>query len=678
MNIQQKTACYSWAQESLRRLQAALEPLLSEETHIPEEPGGWWHQYVCPEHHTELVFDERESDATRYRCPKGCTLTGEPYRGAWLVVKHQSLVRLALQAAAVYAGTGETRYAAWSASVLHRYALQYPRFPVHPDAEPWMLKGRAFHQALTEAIWATTFIRAYLLLADHGYAPEKGDAAFQTFFKLLGDNMRSARQVLVVDRKSPESNYTAWLNAALASVYAATGDRERMAELVQDGEAGYIRHLTIGVKPDQLEYEGTLYYHIFVLRAYWITAEMALRQGIDLAGLHGAQGQSLRGMLDAAALLADDSGFLPALHDGPYRRGPYAREIVEVYEAGMSRFGNKEYEQVLSEAYRQLNGAPVRTGLEALLYGEGDWGGPVTSTARPSVLFKESGLAVGRGRGSLSFCTDFGSHGGSHGHYDKLHISLECDGVQIAPDMGMVPYGSAMRKEWYAATASHNTVLIGGLSQRAHEGECVRFEEAEGRTYCQLRTTGAYDGCEMERHLLLTDGLLFDWFQVKLTEANTIDWWMHSRHLDPQEGGSWTAEEGSFSDSGPYAYVNRKSVFSGETGELCHTLMRGEPGGAVAMSTLLFPASQLRLTCVPGTAEDPSIPYAGLLHRQTGDRADFITVYRAGSQHADLIWLGSDAAGKQAVQVNAGDVSWVYTLHSAADGGALSVNFMPR
>ncbi|CAG7617983.1 hypothetical protein PAESOLCIP111_02070 [Paenibacillus solanacearum] len=678
MNIRHKVARYSWAQESLKRLQAELEPVMAEQARIPEEPGGWWHQYVCPEHHTELLFDDKEDDAQQYRCPKGCTLTGEPYRGAWLVMKHQSLVRLALQAAAVYAGTGEARYADWSASVLHRYAQQYPSYPVHPDAEPWMLKGRAFHQALTEAIWATTFIRAYLLLADHGHSPDNGDGSLPTFFQLLEDNMRSARKVLVVDRQSPQSNYTAWLNAALASIYAATGDQERMAELVRDGEAGFIRHLTIGVKADQLEYEGTLYYHIFVLRAYWITAEMALRQGIDLAEAQGAQGQSLRGMLDAAALLADDSGFLPALHDGPYRRGPYAREIVEVYEAGMSRFGCQAYERVLSEAYRQLNGAPERTGLEPLLYGDGEWSEASARPARSSVLFQESGIAVGRGKDGLAFCADFGSHGGSHGHYDKLHLSLEYGGVQVAPDMGMVPYGSAMRKQWYAATASHNTVLVGGLSQLAHEGECVRFEETDSSTYCRMRSAGAYEGCEMNRHLLLADGMLFDWFQVKLMEANTIDWWMHSRQLEPQEGTQWTKAEGPLSDSGPYGYVRVHSAYNGEAGEPCHTRMSGEAGGAVALSTLVFPSSQLRLAHVPGTAEDPALPYAGLLHRQTGMHADFVTVYAAGSQPADLIWLGQDAAGKQAVQVNAGGASRVYTLHSDSDGGALSVAVMPR
>lgn len=307
MNISDKVTKYEWAASVLEHLQKELDSVMASPLDIPVEPGGWWHQYVCPEHHTELLFDPNEADAQQFNCPYGCKLHGEPYRGAWLVMKHQSYARYALQAAAVYAGTHDERYAKWSMDILLRYAEQFPKYPVHPEAESWMLKGRAFHQALTEAIWATTLLRAYLLLQDVGGAAVGVEALerLEPFFTMLEESMTQSRMLLVHEQKKPESNYTAWLNAALACLYARRNDTERLKELVE-GEGGLKHHLTIGVNPDQLEYEGSTYYHVFVLRAYFILAEMAERLGIDLYSITGEKGQSFEGMLDVMVTLAND------------------------------------------------------------------------------------------------------------------------------------------------------------------------------------------------------------------------------------------------------------------------------------------------------------------------------------------------------------------------------------
>ncbi|MDT7682240.1 MAG: oligo-alginate lyase, partial [Pseudonocardiales bacterium] len=65
---------------------------------IPDRRGGWWHEYVCPTHGTELLPARDQV----FPCPHGCELTGEPYAGAWTVLAHQaaarSLRRLAVRA----------------------------------------------------------------------------------------------------------------------------------------------------------------------------------------------------------------------------------------------------------------------------------------------------------------------------------------------------------------------------------------------------------------------------------------------------------------------------------------------------------------------------------------------------------------------------------------------------
>ncbi|MFH5182980.1 heparinase II/III family protein [Paenibacillus sp. TAB 01] len=567
MRIAEKLSTTSWAQGLLLQLKEELDELSSRGSiNIPEEPGGWWHQYVCPTHHTELLFDPAERDAHAFICPHGCRIEGDAYRGAWLVFKHQAIARYALQAAAVYAGTKEPAYADLAKRIVVSYAAQFPLYPVHPDAQPWMLKGRAFHQALTEAIWATTLLRAYVLLRDEGVAFDTEEQEqVDLFLSMLESSMTQYRHILIHEKKNAENNYTAWLNAALSCVYAARGEVEPLKALIE-GEGGWRHHLSIGVKPDQFEFEGSTYYHIFVLRAYLISAEMAERFSIDLYHEKGSDGQCMQGMFEVLIGMADNQGALPALHDGPLARLPFAREIAEIMEIGLAQYGigagrssvpstvirpedrGAAYAAILGEVYAQMSGERRRSTLEALVYGEGELELGQSMPSRSPQFLEQSGFVTGRLEGSeLSFLSDFGAHGGSHGHYDKLHLTLQHAGAAISPDLGMVPYGSALRKSWFAETASHNTVSVGGSSQAPHEGLCKHYAADGDTVSVWLRSEHAYEGCLLDRHLHLSRNGLVDWFEVKLEQANTIDWWMHALMAPEAVNGCWvtTAEAGA-------------------------------------------------------------------------------------------------------------------------------------
>jgi hypothetical protein len=659
MRIAEKLHSTLWAAGALRHLKSELDELLSNDSlHIPKEPGGWWHQYVCPIHHTELLFDPAERDAQSFACPNGCRIDGEEYRGAWLVFKHQSIARYALQAAAVYAGTKEHTYAELAKRILINYAAQFPEYPVHPDAQPWMLKGRAFHQALTEAIWSTTLLRAFLLLQDEGIvfeAEEQG--TFDTFLSMLEESMTQYRHILIHEKKNAENNYTAWLNASLSCIFAVRGQREQLQDLIDD-EGGWKNHLSIGVKPDQFEFEGSTYYHIFVLRAYLISAEMAERFGIDLYEEQGVQGQSMRGMFDVLVELADDQGVLPALHDGPLARLPFAREIAEIMELGLTHYRNEKYAPLLGEAYRQMDGEPRRLALESLIYGSGDHdlSNVKLLAGRSSLLLAESGFVVGRKKGNpLSFLADFGPHGGSHGHYDKLHLTLQHERGAFTPDLGVVPYGSSLRKQWFAETISHNTVSVGGKSQAPHEGSCILFKESEQGVYAWLQSEEAYKGCRMERHLLLTDEWLLDWFEVHLDDEQTIDWWMHSLVKPDAEDGSWVNCEADglglgYKESG-YDLVELKDDLEMGSGDSLANAsvvklryaLDGGSAAALHQSTIVFPGTELHRIETPGTSIDPSIKQSGLVERQTAKNARFIHIYKIGSA-VNARWEASNAA----------------------------------
>jgi hypothetical protein len=631
MRIAEKLEHTSWCSSALQPLKEELDRLLKTSIRIPSEPGGWWHQYVCPEHHTELLFDPFEDNAHKFLCPHGCVIEGEEYRGAWLVFKHQSLARYALQAAAVYAATKESKYAELASLIIGKYAEQFPKYPVHEGAQAWMLKGRAFHQALTEAIWSTTLIRAYLLLKDEGSSLGEAQGHFDHFLAMLEKSMGEYRHILIYEKKHPESNYTAWLNASLACVYAAQ-NRVEPFEVLLNSEGGLQHHLTIGVMPDQLEFEGSTYYHVFVLRAYMITAEMAVRFGIDAASMNGDKGQSLKGMFDVLAELATDLGELPALHDGPYKRIPYALEIAEVMEAGYALYRSPAYLPIIAEAYRQMGGERVRCELEAVLYGEGDADLALPVAGRQSLLLPDSGFAILRQKANpLSVLSDFGAHGGSHGHYDKLHISIEHTAASIAPDMGMVPYGSSMRKKWFAETSSHNTVAVGGRSQAEHRGSCMAADLSEEKSFLWLRSDKAYEGCLLDRRLLLTDEWLLDWFDVQLQEANQIDAFIHSLFPFHAANSSlaWDAHTEALGQDAGYSFLQPKEELASNVENIVFQL-NADQHAEVFVSILLPAGTKLIAGTAPGTSMDPSEPSHMLVQRVSGCAARFINVYSTG------------------------------------------------
>lgn len=692
------------------RLVEELDAVMASGPAIPMEPGGWWHQYVCPEHHTELLFDELKEDDGRYVCPYGCVLEGEPYHGAWLVFRHQAMARFALQAAAVFAATGERRYGEYGKAIIVAYAKQFPLYPVHPDAQPWMLKGRAFHQALTEAIWATTLIRAYLLLRDKGMDFEEAGSELSTFWEMLETSMEQYHGILTVDRNQPENNYTAWLNAALCCVYAALDD-ERKVNALLERRGGLRHHLEIAIQADGLEFEGSVYYHVFVLRAYMIAAEMAGRFGYDVYAINGGGRRSMEGMLDVLAAMADEHGRLPATHDGPYSRIPYAREIVEIFEIGYTKYRKPDYWRLLRFYYKELNPEDGRrSGLEYALYGsDTDEALPVEESSgigaaiaavgkRASTLLPDSGFALLRHpENPLSALVDFGPHGGSHGHYDKLNVMLDLAGCPLSPDRGTVPYGSVLKKQWYSSTPCHNTVSVNRQSQAESSGRCLSYRSDESGTFISMAVDGAYEGTELIRHVAVTGEYVIDWYQVRMKEEGEIDWWFHFLGELRQDASGWErhAEPVTLGESGGYEYVRGIAGMRPEaytvTGEWqradlqIRVVVAGDEaansaatafsegclpdGGGIVSAALLMPAqAELSLVESPGIATDPSVPMNGIVLRHRGLSADFVAVYRSEADVVGLEWADvsddHEAAG--------GESSEVRTLIITTDAGRIA------
>lgn len=395
---------------------------------LPTERGGWLHEYICPVHGSELLLEHLlggQFPADGANCPHGCQLDTPTVRGAWTVLAHQACTDGIVELATGADAAGHQQ----ALGLLVEYAERYAAAPsVHEGSQAWMLKGRLFHQALTEAIWGVKIGRAVRALVAAGV---ELPGSVRELLTGLAAGARQGRDQMVADDKF-DSNYVAWLNAAGASCTGA-------ADWLTD-EHGLFEHLRASVLPDGWQWEASSYYHSFVLRA----AEKAIAA---VAGVEVPADivEIMARMREVLMALRAPGGYLPATHDTPYLRAGCDAELAEL------RLG-------------ELVGEPIR-------------------------VFPDGGYAVVRHAG-IHAVLAFGPHGGSHGHYDKLALNLYGPTEHWQSDPGQVPYAHKAWRNYYASTAAHPAFRVDGAEQQACTGELVSQSADEVVVACDQAYPG--------------------------------------------------------------------------------------------------------------------------------------------------------------------------------------------
>ncbi len=504
-----------WAAGKLASMRARMDAWVAQPRAVPALPGGWMHEYVCPSHWNALVFNPDSPQS--HRCPHGETHTGEKFDAAWRVHEHRRLVTTARDLALTCALTGEGAYANAARDILVQYADAYAGYAAAGDAQAWMLKGRAFHQALTEALWAVPIAHAFDLI--HATLSPKDEVQIITrLLRPIVDTLTASQDELVLHQNQLKSNYDAWLIAALGCLGYALCD-DALVEHAVEGPAGFRAHLAAAILPDGFEYEGSPYYHNFVALAYTLLAEAARANGRDLYAVRGPKGQSIQGMWHALASLAFVDGQLPVINDGAYwENGPFAAEICETYHIAHARTGDPEFAWLLDR-----QGASKRVTWTTLLYADRDVAG-APQPPRASICLSSIGIAVLRDETQAQqVCAAFGPYAGPHSHLDRL-------GIQIYPwatDPGTPPYGIDERVTWYQQTAAHNAVVVDGKSHAPCQGKLQSWHSTPNATTISLSADDAYVGVHFERVVTLNHGVVQDSVLLDSADEHTCDWIVH-------------------------------------------------------------------------------------------------------------------------------------------------------
>ena len=658
--VQTRTGLPAFA-TTMQRLRQEVADFLDHPVAVPTEPGGYYHDYFCPDHGVQLHFDP--ASPQHHRCPLDNVIwQGERFDAAWRWFVNNRLAESALRLAVLWRLEGDPAHLAPVIQTLTGYAEQYANYQKVPRtvANP----GVATYTTLDESVWVLPLAWAFDLVRDQLSAPVR-EAIAQQLFTPVADH-------LIAHHFGGIHNFACWHNAAIGTIGVLL-DRADLVAFAMESDFGCYNQLQRGVLADGLWFEGSFSYHFYTVYAL-LTLAKALRHHHD----HDLrQRPDLRAMLLAPIQSAYPDWSLPAPNDCWYFTSLLSDCCHGVppgpafYEIGYAWFDEPRFGEVLQRAYQQ----GPRDTLDALLWGRDEL--PNTPlTLLPSVHLPASGYAILRSTPTTAteqcyLLLKYGPHGGGHGHPDKLSLILSAYGQRLSPDLGTPGYGLDLFESWYRQTICHNTVTIDGYSQPEATGQINHFQDTGDFQVADAAVSwtddGPYQGVTMRRVILARPDYFLDLFLVEAPDSRRIDWiYRNAGQLQttlPLTAYPTLADEGE-----GYRHIAHPQHY--------HTdkpFQASWQSGAIGLQLWAAGASgtDILTGSVPGNP--PTDRFALLLQRRQSATAAFLTLFHPFPTTPTITtveWFGDNfqQTGWLGCRVTLGDQQEHWLLQSQSDG----------
>lgn len=391
--------------------------------------------------------------------------------GGYTHEKHKSNYYDMYSAGIMYQLSSDKRYAQFVKNMLMEYAKIYRNLPLHP-VEKSEAKGKIFWQTLNDAVWLVHTANAYDCIYNYLTQTERKEIESKLFYPMVEFISNGNEKNYETFNKM--HNHGTWAMAAVGLAGYAIGDKNLVNKALygsnKDGKSGFIKQLDTLFSPDGYFTEGP-YYQRYAIWPFLIFSQAIQHNQPDLALFkyrNGILNKATNTLLECT----------------------YQDEIFHLNDALDKTIETQELISAVDITYQnnQTNKALLDIAKRQKKYLVSDAGivtakAVAANEAKPfvyhSLLLRdgakgdEGGIAIFRADASKTttlLTLKATSHGLSHGHYDKLSITLFDNGNDILADYGAVRFlniepksGGGYTTEnytWGMQTIAHNTVTI--------------------------------------------------------------------------------------------------------------------------------------------------------------------------------------------------------------------------
>ncbi len=426
--------------------------------------SAWGHHYFCKEDGALLTYDRH--DKKNHLCPIcGKNYSEELYDQVWQYMYRNDALLTVYKLALLYKETSEKQYLNSIYTILDLYAKDYTSYKLHDktgkvfetlDEATWGC-GRLMPQGLNESL---AFLRMLvgLQIIKNDLNQDKLLEYKKNIFDPLCD--------MVKPQIDKIHNIACWNNAIIGAVGLFYNDNE-LINYVFDNTYDINKQLKNGVTDDYFWFEGSIHYNLFTMEGltylqYFMNEYNYRNDYMET---------TLKNMYVAVFKYAFNNNELPNPNDGwpkvnlktySYQFALIAAtlndsELIYIYKEILEN-KNPRYPLPLSEPYYV-----GEVSLEDFYFGSKLNYNNIKTVEKPAVNFEASNYAIIKD-GLTNVFVKYGHNGPSHAHPDKMNIEIMHNNTMLTRDLSNTGYGLDLCNQWHRVSASHNTVVINGVS----------------------------------------------------------------------------------------------------------------------------------------------------------------------------------------------------------------------
>ncbi|MCF8261178.1 MAG: heparinase II/III family protein [Melioribacteraceae bacterium] len=469
--------------------------------------------------------------------------------GGYTHEKHKQNYNEMYQAGILFQITGEEKYGIFIKNMLDQYAELYPTLSAHPQGKR-QTPGRLFWQTLNENVWLLHTIQAYDCIQEWLSPKDRQNYIDNIFTPMVKFFMIDCSQSFNLIH-----NHGTWMVASVGMTGYVLGNQDYVQKALYgsdlDGKSGYLAQLDELFSPSGYYTEGG-YYVRYALWPFFIFAEAIHNNEIDLK-IYEYRDQILRKALYSALQVTYTNGAFIPINDAIKEKTWLSRELIFATNFVFAHYNQdaellnlvKLQDEVsltgpgleVAKALDDISEIPAFTwkSIEFTDGPKGDWGGVGI-------------IRSGDNSDQETLVMKYGSHGLSHGHFDKLTYLFYDQSREIIQDYGSARFLNVEQKfggryldendSFAKQTVAHNTVVVDeksqfdGIRDKSQESHSIRYAfsaQDEQFQFMSAKEKNAYKGVKMHRTMAMVNDeklyrpVIIDVFRIESDQKHTYD-----------------------------------------------------------------------------------------------------------------------------------------------------------